>query len=134
MLGLCLGLAGQLWASVPQPEFTLGWRHTVEKIRWEEDYNVTPQGLQLTQARVKGTGAGMEIPDGAVFRDDSWHYYEKRPPIPLLKLGRAPEGGDYDICFNGQCQPMSHWIGKPNYQVETVELWPCELPLPRQQK
>ena len=77
MMALCLS-AGALFVTLHTQSFTLGWMHSVEKIRWEEDYNVTPQGLQLTQARVKGTGAGMEIPDGAVFRDDSWHYYEKR--------------------------------------------------------
>lgn len=131
MLGLCLGLAGQLWAQVavdnPPAQFTLSWRHTVEKILWQEDYQLTPQGLQIVQARVKGTGAGMEIPDDAKFYDDSWHYQPQLAPIPLLRLGRAPEAGDYQLCFSGNCQPMSHWIGAPNHQVEAVELWSCQL-------
>ena len=58
MLGLCLGLAGTLWAQVPTEQFTLAWNHSIEKIRWEEDYQVTTQGLRLTEARVKGTGGG----------------------------------------------------------------------------
>ena len=129
MLGLCLGLAGHAWAQLPEQQFTLSWRHTVEKILWQEDYQLTPQGLQIVQARVKGTGAGMEIPDDATFYDDSWHYQPKLAPIPVLRLGRAPEAGDYQLCFSGKCQPMSHWIGAPNHQVEVVELWSCQLPL-----
>ena len=67
MIGLCLGLAGVVWAV--HPAFTLAWNHTIEKIRWEEDYRVTPDGLLLGEARVKGSGAGMEIPDDAGLRD-----------------------------------------------------------------
>ncbi|QSX33609.1 DUF1850 domain-containing protein [Shewanella avicenniae] len=126
MLGLCLGLAGQVWAELPQQQFTLSWRHTVEKIVWQEDYQLTPQGLQILQASVQGTGAGMEIPDGAKFYDDSWNYQPQLAPIPVLKLGRTPEAGDYQLCFAGKCQPMSHWIGPPEAAVAAVELWGCQ--------
>ncbi|MCU8085585.1 DUF1850 domain-containing protein [Shewanella sp. SM23] len=130
MLGLCLGLAGTLWAQVPTDNFTLAWNHSIEKIRWEEDYNVTPQGLVLVEARVKGTGAGMEIPDDAYFKNGSWHYQPKLPILPVLRLGRTPEAGDFELCFTPisgkvQCQAMSHWIGVPNKQTAAVELWGC---------
>jgi len=65
MIGLCLGLAGVVWAQLPVSSFTLAWDHTIEKIRWEEDYRVTEQGLVLEEARVRGNGAGMEIPEDA---------------------------------------------------------------------
>ncbi|QYJ79202.1 DUF1850 domain-containing protein [Shewanella acanthi] len=130
MLGLCLGLAGSLWAFVPTDNFTLAWQHTIEKIRWEEDYRILPKGLVLTKARVKGTGAGMEIPDNAVFSDGSWHYQPTLPIIPKLRLGRTPEAGDYDICFDqaGQvkCQAMALWVGIPDKQTAAVEIWGCE--------
>ncbi|QYX64331.1 DUF1850 domain-containing protein [Shewanella putrefaciens] len=131
MLGLCLGLAGTLWAQVPTDNFTLAWNHSIEKIRWEEDYNITPQGLVLTEARVKGTGAGMDIPDDAYLKNGSWHYRPKLPILPKLRLGRTPEAGDFDVCFaqhsgEVQCQRMSHWIGAPNKQDAAVELWGCE--------
>ncbi|MCU8093386.1 DUF1850 domain-containing protein [Shewanella sp. SM20] len=130
MLGLCLGLAGTLWAQVPTDNFTLAWNHSIEKIRWEEDYNVMPQGLVLVEARVKGTGAGMEIPDDAYFKNGSWHYQPKLPILPVLRLGRTPEAGDFELCFTPisgklQCQAMSHWIGVPNKQTAAVELWGC---------
>lgn len=132
MLGLCLGLAGTLWAQVPTEQFTLAWNHSIEKIRWEEDYRVTSQGLRLTEARVKGTGAGMEIPDDAVFSNGSWHYQPKLPMLPSLRLGRTPEAGDFELCFTrasgeAQCQAMSHWIGPPNKQDAAVEVWGRQL-------
>ena len=132
MLGLCLGLAGTLWAQVPTEQFTLAWNHSIEKIRWEEDYLLTPQGLVLVEARVKGTGAGMEIPDDAVFSNGSWHYQPKLPTLPKLTLGRTPEAGDYDLCFannkgEASCYPLAHWIGKPEKRQAKVEVWGCEL-------
>jgi hypothetical protein len=42
--------------------FTLVWTHSIEKVDWQEDWHVTPDGLELVQARVKGSGAGMEPP------------------------------------------------------------------------
>jgi len=97
MIGLCLGLAGVVWAQVPTADFTLAWTHTIEKIRWEEDYRVTSDGLLLGEARVKGSGAGMEIPDGAELRDGTWHYQRQLPPLQPLRLGRTPEAGDFQL-------------------------------------
>lgn len=74
MIGLCLGLSGVVWAQLAVADFTLAWNHTIEKIRWEEDYRVSEQGLILGEARVKGNGAGMEIPDDARLENGSWHY------------------------------------------------------------
>jgi len=125
MIGLCLGLAGVLWAQVPTTEFTLAWTHTIEKVRWEEDYQVTSAGLQLQAARIRGTGAGMEVPDGAVLRDGAWHYRPQLPALPLLRLGRTPEAGDYQLCDAGGCRPLAHWLGPPRREQPAVELWPC---------
>lgn len=93
MIGLCLGLAGAVWAQLPTADFTLAWNHTIEKIRWEEDYRVTPSGLLLGEARVKGSGAGMEIPDDAELRDGAWHYQRRMPPLQPLRVGRTPKRG-----------------------------------------
>lgn len=125
VIGLCLGLAGAVWAQLPVTDFTLAWNHTIEKIRWEEDYRVTEQGLVLGEARVKGNGAGMEVPDGARLKNGSWHYQRQLPPLQPLKLGRTPEAGDYQLCVDGACQPMSHWLGPPKASQPMVELWSC---------
>lgn len=125
MIGLCLGLAGTVWAQVPTPAFTLAWNHTIEKIRWEEDYRVTPDGLLLGEARIKGTGAGMEAPEDAELRDGAWHYRRLLPPLQPLRVGRTPEAGDYQLCFDGRCLPLSHWLGPPTATQPMLELWSC---------
>lgn len=127
MIGLCLGLAGVVWAQVPTADFTLAWTHTIEKIRWEEDYRVTPDGLLLGEARVKGSGAGMEIPDGAELRDGTWHYQRQLPPLQPLRLGRTPEAGDFQLCFNQRCHAMSEWLGPPKADRPALELWSCAV-------
>lgn len=127
MIGLCLGLAGVVWAQVEVKSFTLAWNHTVEKVRWEEDYRVTETGLILGEARVKGNGAGMEIPEGARLVNGSWRYSRRLPPLQPLKLSRTPQAGDYQLCLAGQCRPMAHWLGPPDASQPTVELWSCPL-------
>lgn len=121
-----MGLAGVVWAQLPVPAFTLAWNHTIEKIRWEEDYRVSAEGLLLGEARVKGSGAGMEIPEGAELREGSWHYQRQLPPLQPLRLGRTPEAGDYQLCFDQRCHLMSEWLGPPKATQPALELWSCE--------
>ena len=125
MIGLCLGLAGVVWAQVPTSAFTLAWNHTIEKIRWEEDYRVTPDGLLLGEARIKGSGAGMEAPDDATLHEGAWHYKRQLPPMQPLRVGRTPEAGDYQLCFEGTCHPLSEWLGPPTAERPALELWSC---------
>jgi len=130
MIGLCLGLAGAVWAQLPTADFTLAWNHTIEKIRWEEDYRVTPSGLLLGEARVKGSGAGMEIPDDAELRDGAWHYQRRMPPLQPLRVGRTPEAGDHQLSFDRRSHGMSEWRGPPQADQPALELWSCELAAP----
>src|SRR5690606_39583472 len=115
---------------LPVPAFTLAWDHTIEKIRWEEDYRVTAEGLVLGEARVKGSGAGMEIPDGAELRNGSWHYQRQLPPLQPLRVGRTPEAGAYQLCIDQRCRPMSDWLGPPQARQPAVDLWRWELSAP----
>jgi hypothetical protein len=122
-----MGLAGVVWAELPVPAFTLAWQHTIEKVRWEEDYRVTPEGLLLGEARVKGSGAGMEIPADAELREGSWHYQRQLAPLQPLRLGRTPEAGDYQLCFDQRCHAMSEWLGPPKADQPALEVWGCTV-------
>lgn len=126
MIGLCLGLAGSVWAQLPVAHFTLAWNHSIEKIRWEEDYRVVSQGLILEEARIRGNGAGMEVPPDARLVNGSWHYRRHMAPLQPLELGRTPEAGDYTICIDGACQSMSRWVGPPRARHPFIHLWSCE--------
>ncbi|MEZ5576190.1 MAG: DUF1850 domain-containing protein [Candidatus Competibacteraceae bacterium] len=125
MTALCMGLAGAVWAILPLSQFTLAWDHTIEKIRWEEDYRVTASGLVLGEARVKGSGAGMEIPGDAIWRKGVWSYRRTLPPLQPLRLARTPEAGDYQLCFERACRPLSVWLGPPRADFPLLELWAC---------
>ncbi|MCB1637494.1 MAG: DUF1850 domain-containing protein, partial [Thiothrix sp.] len=61
-MSLCVVTAGKT-LTLAVSLFTLSWTHSVEKTGWQEDWQVSKAGLQLLQARVKGSGAGMEPGD-----------------------------------------------------------------------
>ena len=125
MIGLCLGLAGVVWAHLPVSAFTLAWDHTIEKTRWEEDYLVTEHGLVLKEARIVGNGAGMEIPQGAQLEKGRWRYHPELPTLQQLNLGRTPEAGDYQVCLEDNCHPVSEWVGPPDAGNPFIQLWAC---------
>ena len=100
---LCL-VAGGVMAMLPAEAFTLAWDHTVERIEWQEDYRVTPEGLVLVEARVQGSGAGMEPPDGARLEGGLWRWRPGLPPLPELVLARS-EGRAWRLCVQpGACR------------------------------
>lgn len=120
VLGVCLALAALTPASAPVfvqgTHFTLSWMHSIEKVRWEEDYVVRVPAagqvlrLDAVQARVHGSAAGMEPPPDAVLRD-GWYVY--RPNIEfadLLPLTRSEFTADFTLCADGVCHLMAHWL------------------------
>jgi len=88
---LCIA-AGALVATLAAESFTLAWTHSIEKIRWEEDWRIENGRLHLVEARIRGSGAGMEPPDGAVLRHGAWHYAPVIPPLPRLRLAHWQRG------------------------------------------
>lgn len=120
-LGVCLSLAAALQGTpvvfVPVIRFTLAWTHSIEKVRWEEDYAVVPALeagraplLQLLKARVRGSAAGMEPAADAILRDGWYEYTPQQRAVSELRLTRSEFTPDYDWCVNGQCQAMSTLI------------------------
>jgi hypothetical protein len=105
-VSLCLLLGGKqvLYAATA---FTLAWTHSVEKTRWEEDWQVTSRGLELVEARIEGSGAGMEPPPEAKFDGRLWRYHPALPPQSKIVLARSgATGGTWQICFAGACQDL----------------------------
>lgn len=141
-LGVCLALAASLAPGVepsaqgpapagavfvPGNAFTLAWTHSIEKTRWEEDYRVRRgadgvPALRLTAARVRGSGAGMEPPAGAVLRHGWYEYRPAEQPRGALRLTRSGYTADYEWCESGRCRPLGALL--PSDGGVTL-LWAC---------
>ena len=117
--GVCLSLVTAAGLSagnpvfVPVEHFTLAWIHSIEKVRWEEDYAVLPTSpgskpiLKAVAARIKGSAAGMEPPADAKLKN-GWYEYQPTIHEPAeLRLSRSFFTADYEWCMRGSCQPMS---------------------------
>jgi len=120
--GICL-VAGLLMAQFGN-EITLRWSHSVQQSVWEEDWHAEAGWLRLVQARVRGTGAGMEPPPDAVFRQGAWYYSPALPLLPRVQLRHSPYVPAYEVCAAGHCRPMDVWLqGLPAEAI--VEMTPC---------
>jgi hypothetical protein len=122
MTGICL-LAGMLIAQCGD-QVTLSWTHSIEKVVWEEEYRREGTALHLTEARVRGTGAGMEPPEGATLYDGAYHYHPQLPLLAEVQLRHSTFVLPYTVCSDGRCQTLSAWLpGLPEEAV--VTLAPC---------
>ncbi|MCW5729198.1 MAG: DUF1850 domain-containing protein [Alphaproteobacteria bacterium] len=123
MSSLCLS-AGAMVVSLSWQAFTISWTHSVEQVEWQEDYRVAGRHLELSAARIKGSGAGMDVPPGAVHAAGMYHYWPKRPPIESLNLARSEGRKDYGICWELGCMTLSSLLpGAP--KDSTVEIYSC---------
>jgi hypothetical protein len=125
---LCLTAAG-LAVSLSLQSFTLAWTHSIEKVRWEEDYRLGAAHLVLEQARIRGSGAGMEPPAGAVLRDGAWHYTPMLAPLERVQLTRSGFVADYEFCSASGCRPLSELVG-PTDAAPLVDMHVCTLAEP----
>jgi hypothetical protein len=118
---LCLA-AGSKTVPLMVSMLTLAWTHSVEKIPWEEDWRLTPAGLELVEARIRGSGAGMDPPAEARFVDESWRWKPSVPPLPEVVMRRSGATADWRICIKGQCRPMDAYVPP---DADPVILKPC---------
>lgn len=125
-MSVCLA-AGALLATLAGNDFTLAWTHSIEKIRWEEDWRAQGGALQIVAARIRGSGAGMETPEGAVLKAGVWHYQPPQAPQTQLLLAHTPYVAEYELCAGGRCRPLTEWLpGLP--ANATVALRACPRP------
>jgi hypothetical protein len=121
---LCLA-AGAVTAALAIETFTLAWTHSIEKLRWEEDWRFEERMLVIDEARVRGTGAGMEPPDGAVLKNRVWHYRPAVPPQSQVKLAHSAYTAGYELCIDGACRPLAgHLPGAENPSTIVLEACP----------
>jgi hypothetical protein len=111
-LSLCLISVGVV-KTLSVAAFTLAWTHSIEKIDWQEDWHVTPEGLELVRARVKGFGAGMEPPAEARLVDGWFAWQPQRAAMPELVLGNSGAAGEWRLCSAGHCRTLSEIFGHP---------------------
>jgi hypothetical protein len=118
-VSLCIVTAGKT-LTLAVAAFTLSWTHSVEKTGWQEDWKLTPSGLQVVQARIRGSGAGMEPPEGSVLRDGWWTYAPRIAPQPRLVLAASgATGAGWMLCTVEGCRELGKAAG------ETAVLEPC---------
>jgi len=119
MTALCVAAAA-FSLSLPLQAFTLAWQHSIEKVRWEEDYRITADGLTLVEARIRGSGAGMEPPPDAVLDKGVWRYKPDLPRLPQLRLARSGLVADYQLCWDGACRGLGEIVGSEAAAPEVV--------------
>jgi len=103
--------------------FSLSWTHSVEKTQWQEGWDATPRGLVLREARVKGSGAGMEPGENARREGDWWVWTPAMVPLPELVLASsgATEFG-WTLCDANGCRELGR------ERQEPIVLRPCQGP------
>ncbi|MES0198906.1 DUF1850 domain-containing protein [Mesorhizobium sp. M0011] len=118
-MSLCILAAGKT-VTLSVAAFTLSWTHSVERTRWEEDWKVMPSGLQLVEARIKGSGAGMEPPEGALLKEGWWSYAPEIDPQRRVVLAASGATGDgWTLCTVQGCRELGMAAGGP------IVLEPC---------
>ena len=118
-MSLCVAGAAALRLAVTA--FTLTWTHSVERVLWEEDWTVGPAGLTLVEARVKGSGAGMEPAPEARLAGGWWRWRPDRGAAREMMLAASgATGGGWTLCADGTCRVLGASAGEP------VRLYPCD--------
>lgn len=118
-MSLCVLAAGKT-VVLAVSAFTLSWTHSVERTEWRENWLVEPAGLRLVEARVRGSGAGME-PGVDAALENGWYVYRPRlaPQQSLLLASSGATQGGWSLCFGVDCLSLGALAG------EAVEIAPC---------
>jgi len=123
-VSLCLA-APLLALTLTADAFTLRWTHSVEKTEWQERWQVRGHTLALTDARVRGSGAGMEPPDGSVLQD-GWWVYRSDLRVPLLRLASSgATGSGWQLCTEAAgCQELEALLSTGGRLPDWMEVRP----------
>lgn len=122
---ICL-IAGARSAVLAAEVVTLVWTHSVEKTEWRETWGLAPSATRLVavEARVKGSGAGMEPGPGARLVDGWWVWRPDLPPVPSVRLARSDAVADWRLCSRHTCSAPDAVL--PGLAADApVEIAPC---------
>jgi hypothetical protein len=110
-MSLCI-VGGGVAVQLAVASFTLAWTHTVERTEWRETWRVEEGRLVLEEARVKGSGAGIDPPPEARLEGGFYVWRPNLMPLPAIVLRRAPQAGDWRLCAGDRCAPLGEWLGR----------------------
>ncbi|WP_109467999.1 DUF1850 domain-containing protein [Albibacillus kandeliae] len=116
----CLMAGATMLALASGSSFTLEWTHSVERQSWRESWEVTADHrLHLTEAAVKGSGAGMEPGPGGHFEDGWWVWAPDLPSVPELVLAASGETPSAWRLCAADCTDIGATSGQP------IRVAPC---------
>lgn len=121
---LCLATAAVALPLAVQA-FTLAWTHSVEKTEWRERWQVQGNALVLSEGRVRGSGAGMDPPEGSVLQD-GWWVYRRTLQVPVLRLAvSGATGRGWQLCTDdGGCRDLEAWLARDGTPPPAIEIRP----------
>lgn len=122
-MSLCF-IAGHAIKALQVTAFTLAWTHSVEKTDWQEDWLVSREGLTLVEARIKGSGAGIDPPAEARLVDGWWRWQPAPIPRREVVLGHSGAVGDWRVCTGGGCRALPDLLGV-SATTDAVEMSVC---------
>ena len=97
VVALCLASSAGS-ARVEADHFELRWIHSIEKTQWTEQWRVLPGELLLQSATVETSGAGMDIPEGAVLVNGQYRY-AVNTHLPSVTLSHSPFAAQATLCM-----------------------------------
>jgi len=107
---LCVA-AGSFSVAIYAPRFTLSWEHAVERVEWSETWRVHTKTMRLIEARIKGSGAGMEPPRNAVLKDGWFVYLPKIQPQTRMVMPDSADTKPTRLCLPGdKCRPIRAFL------------------------
>lgn len=120
-MSLCLASAGAA-KSISVAVFMLTFTSAADQGVWQEDWRVTPTGLQIVEARMRDADA--DRPAEARLSGGWYRWTPRLPVLPQVVLANSSFGGDWRLCSAGTCQDLSAILGGARGKV-TISAREC---------
>ena len=119
-MSLCVASSLKI-ASYAVSLFTLTWSHSVEKVQWQEDWKIVNNKFEIVEARIKGSGAGMEPPEDSKLVNGWWVYKPKNIKQNEIILATSNTNiENWKLCLMGECFEL------PNNKNNPLKLYVCD--------